>query len=72
MKKLAILLTLLVASCATDKSIIHVQHKVLAHKYTERGNYYFQFFDGTIVVVDDKTYQEFRERETVRLTWRKK
>lgn len=73
MKKLVILLTLLVASCATvDYSILDKQQKLLARKYTDKGNHYFQFYDGTVLVVDGKTYHDFREQQVVQLTWRKK
>ncbi len=72
MKKLALLL-LIITGCATaDPSILDVQHKVLASKYVERGVHYFQFFDGTVMVVDQKTFRQFEERQTVKLTWRKK
>lgn len=73
MKKLLFLLLLFVASCATlDSNIIDIQYKVLARKYSQNSSYYFQFYDGTILLVDIKTYQDFREQQTVQLTWRKK
>ncbi len=75
MKKIILLLliTFLASSCATlDSNIIDVQQKVIARKYTQNKDFYFQLYDGTVLLVDSKTYHDFREQQTVQLTWRRK
>ena len=70
-KKIAIALTFILASCATDKSILDVQQKILAEKYISRGEHFFRFYDGTVLLVDERTWNEFKERQTVQLTYRR-
>jgi hypothetical protein len=64
---------MITVSCAiADTTVIDTQQKLLARKYVEKSEYFFQFYDGTLLKVDQSTYHNFRERETVQLTWRKK
>ncbi len=72
MKKL-ILLLFIITGCATvDPTILDTQHKILGAKYVKNNVHYFQFLDGTVLVVDERTYHDFREMQTVKLVWSKK
>ena len=71
--KLLILSAMITVSCATaDLTVIDIQHKILADKYTKNNDYFFRFYDGTVLKVDETTYLSFQSRETIKLTWRKK
>ena len=73
MKKLLLLLALVAASCATTSNdIIYREQKLMVRKYKQAGTYYFQFIDGSVLVVDANTYHSFHEKRVVELTWRRK
>ena len=71
MKKLSLLFLLLVGCATTDPAIIDIQQKILGDKYVKGDTHYFRFLDGTILVVDERTYHEFKVMQTVQLTWKK-
>ncbi len=73
MKTTLLLLTLICASCATtNNDVLDVQQKLLADKYIKNNTYYFRFYDGSVLAVDEATYHQFKEKTVVKLTWRKK
>jgi uncharacterized lipoprotein YajG len=72
MKKLILLSIVLLTTCATDKSIVHREQKVVAERMIVGNKYILRFYDGTSIAVDHELFSVSKENSVVELVWRKK